>query len=77
RGDLFARMGRVDDAVAAYRREIANFPNDTQAYANLAIIYFIEGRRADTNRLLDEMVRANPHPGARELAARTRESLKD
>jgi tetratricopeptide (TPR) repeat protein len=77
RGDLFARMGRVDDAVTAYQREIANFPNDTQAYANLAIIYFIEGRRADTNRVLEEMVRANPHPGARELAARTRKSLKD
>jgi len=27
--------------------------------------------------VLEEMVRANPHPGARALAARTRESLRD
>jgi choline-sulfatase len=77
RGDILARMARVDEAVAAYQREIANFPEDTQAYANLAIIYFIEGRRAEMSRVLEELVRANPHPGARELAARTRESLRD
>src|SRR6185436_7300990 len=77
RGDILARMGRVDEAVAAYQREIANFPQNTQAYANLAIIYFIEGRRAEVDRLLARMVAANPHPGARALAARTRESLRD
>jgi tetratricopeptide (TPR) repeat protein len=77
RGDVLARMGRVDDAIAAYQREIANFPEDTQAYANLAIIYFIEGRRDAMERLLEQMVAANPHPGARALAARTRESLRD
>ncbi|PYQ31008.1 MAG: hypothetical protein DMF56_03630 [Acidobacteria bacterium] len=77
RGDILARMGRVDEAVAAYQREIANFPEDTQAYANLAIIAFIEGKHAETNRVLEEMVKANPHPGARALAARTRESLRN
>src|ERR1044071_4511709 len=77
RGDILARMGRVEEAVAAYQREIANFPEDTQAYANLAIIAFIEGKPAEMNRVLEEMVRANPHPGARALAARTRESLRN
>jgi tetratricopeptide (TPR) repeat protein len=77
RGDVLARMGRVEEATEAYRREIANFPHDTQAYATLAIIYFLEGHRAEMDRVLDEMVRANPHPGARRLAARTRESLKN
>lgn len=75
RGDIYARMDRPGDAASAYQREIANFPENTQAYANLAIIYFIEGRRADVERVLNEMVKANPHPGARALAARTRKEF--
>ncbi|HYC92681.1 MAG TPA: sulfatase-like hydrolase/transferase [Thermoanaerobaculia bacterium] len=75
RSDIYARMDRPADAAAAYQREIANFPENTQAYANLAIIYFIEGRRADMERVLEELVKANPHPGARALAARTRKEL--
>ena len=75
RADVYARMDRVDDAIAAYRREIANFPNDTQAYANLAIVYFVMGRRGEMERTLDALVAANPHPGARALAARTRKEL--
>jgi Flp pilus assembly protein TadD len=77
RGDVLARMDRPTDARAAYEREIANFPQNTQAYANLAIIYFIEGRRADVDRLLETMVATNPHPGAYALAARTMETLED
>jgi tetratricopeptide (TPR) repeat protein len=76
RGDILARMDRPDEAAAAYQREIAHFPQNTQAYANLAIIYFIEGKRADVDRVLAQLVEANPHPGARALAARTRDSLK-
>lgn len=75
RGDIYARMDRPAEAADAYRREIAHFPQNTQAYANLAIIYFIEGKRADVDRVLEEMVRANPHPGARALAERTRKSF--
>jgi choline-sulfatase len=75
RGDILARMDRPEDAEAAYKREIANFPHNTQAYANLAIIYFVQDRRGEMERVLREMVTANPHPGARALAARTRESL--
>ena len=75
RGDLYARMDRPDDAVAAYRREIANFPSNTQAYANLAIVYFILGQRREADAALDALVAANPHPGARALADRTRKEL--
>jgi tetratricopeptide (TPR) repeat protein len=75
RGDIFARTERPAEAADAYRREIANFPQNVQAYANLAIIYFIEGKRADVDRLFEQMVVANPHPGAYAAAARTMESF--
>ncbi len=75
RGDVYARLDRPADATAAYQREIASFPENTQAYANLAIIYFVLGRRADVERTLSELVKANPHPGARALAARTRKEF--
>ena len=77
RGDILARMDRPAEAAEAYRREIANFPQHTQAYANLAIIHFIEGRSSDVERTLDEMVNANPHPGAEALAIQTIEALED
>ena len=75
RGDIYARSDRPAEAADAYRREIANFPQNVQAYANLAIIYYIEGRRADIDRLFEQMVAANPHPGAYAAAARTMDSF--
>jgi arylsulfatase A-like enzyme/predicted negative regulator of RcsB-dependent stress response len=77
RGDLLARLDRPAEAEAAYRREIENFPQHAQAYANLAVIYFIEGKRDAMNRMMEAMVAANPHPGAYALAARTLEALDD
>lgn len=76
RGDLLARTGKPEEAIAAYRREISAFPQNTQAYANLAIIYYLLGREPEMNRLLDTMLEANPHPGAHALAIRTVESLQ-
>jgi tetratricopeptide (TPR) repeat protein len=76
RADVYARTDRPDQAVAAYRREIARFPHHLQSYANLAIIEFIMGNSGDAERLLSLMVEKNPHRGARELAKKTRDALK-
>jgi tetratricopeptide (TPR) repeat protein len=72
RGDIFARTDRPDEAIAAYRREIARHPAHLQSYANLAVIYMILGRQNDANAVLDDLVRANPTDAARALATRTR-----
>ncbi|HEX7153424.1 MAG TPA: sulfatase-like hydrolase/transferase [Thermoanaerobaculia bacterium] len=77
RGDLYARMDRPAEAEAAYRREIAAFPQHLQSYANLAIVHLIQGNPAEADRTLDEMVRRNPHRGAREMAARTRAAMAE
>jgi len=72
RGDLLARMDRPEEAIAAYRREIANSPEHLQSYANLAVIYLIEENPRAAEEVLEEMVKKNPHRGAHALAAKTR-----
>ena len=75
RGDIYARTDRPDEAIAAYRREIARHPAHLQSYANLAVIYAILGRPREAEEVLAEMVRANPTDAARALAGRTRAAL--
>ncbi len=77
RGDLLARLDRPEEAAAAYRREIAAFPQHLQAYANLAVILMIQGRSAEANELLEQMARSNPHRGAFLLAAKTLAAFDD
>jgi hypothetical protein len=62
RGDILARSDRPPRRPRHIAARIANFPQNVQAYANLAIIYYIEGRRADVDRLFEQMVAANPTP---------------
>jgi arylsulfatase A-like enzyme/Flp pilus assembly protein TadD len=76
RADIYARTERPDQAVAAYRREIARFPHHLQSYANLAIIEFIMGNSREAEQLLSQMVEKNPHRGAKDLAKKTRAALK-
>ncbi|MFI5143866.1 MAG: tetratricopeptide repeat protein, partial [Thermoanaerobaculales bacterium] len=75
RGDALARLNRVSEAEAAFRREIAAFPRHLQAYAYLAVMRFVQGDRARVDQLMDEMARVNPSPRAYALAASTYQSL--
>jgi tetratricopeptide (TPR) repeat protein len=77
RADVLARLGRPVEAEAAYRREIARFPRHLQAWANLGVLLFLQGRAADLDRLMEEMTAANPGPAARDVAAKTFEALGD
>ena len=71
RGDVLARLDRPEEAIAAYQREIANSPEHLQSYANLAVIYFIEENPQAAEEVLNDMLKKNPHRGARALAERT------
>src|SRR6185369_2478438 len=71
RADALARTGRIDEARAAYQREIAAFPDDAHAYANLAVLQFVSGMRRDAEATLRLLEAKNPA-----LAARTRETLR-
>jgi tetratricopeptide (TPR) repeat protein len=65
-------MDRIDDALAAFRAEIAAFPHNTDAYARLALLDLALGRRADAERVLRDLLRANPPPAAARVAAEVR-----
>jgi protein O-GlcNAc transferase len=77
RGDALARSGRLDEAEAAYRREVSAFPSHLRAYANLAALLFAQRRRADGLAALEAMVAANPVPRARQAAAVTLRAVGD
>ncbi|HEY0141236.1 MAG TPA: sulfatase-like hydrolase/transferase [Thermoanaerobaculia bacterium] len=68
RGDLLARMNRLDEAKAAFRAEIAAFPRERRAYASLAVVQWMEGDRAAARATLSEFTRALPVPASRAFA---------
>jgi arylsulfatase A-like enzyme/lipopolysaccharide biosynthesis regulator YciM len=76
RADILGRTGHPAEAIETYEREIANFPRDLHAYANLAVLHFVSGNRAAMETTLTRMVAANPTSAAQRLAQKTREALK-
>jgi arylsulfatase A-like enzyme/Flp pilus assembly protein TadD len=77
-GDILARLGRNAEAAAAFQEEIRSFPDNAPAYARLAIVYALEGRKvSEVRAVLEGMVRADPRPATARLAAETLESLGD
>jgi tetratricopeptide (TPR) repeat protein len=77
RGDILARQNRVDEAIVAFNEEIRLYPHDRQAYANLAAVYLLSGRRREANETMERLVRANPERSSYELAAQTFAQLHD
>ncbi len=77
RGDLLARTGRIEEAKAAFLRETMNFPGERQPYARLAVLYWVEGHRAEARQTLESLVRSNPNRETFLFAARTIGELGD
>jgi tetratricopeptide (TPR) repeat protein len=78
RGDVLARQGRIDEARQAFEEEIRTFPASSAAYARLAVVYGLQGRRvSDVRSLLERMVQAHPGRDAMNLAAQTLDTLGD
>ncbi|MFN2442158.1 MAG: sulfatase-like hydrolase/transferase [Thermoanaerobaculia bacterium] len=77
RGDFLARMDRFDEAIPAFRSEIASFPRNPRGYIGLATVYRVRGDLGAARRVLAEMVGANPGPESRRIARFTLEQLDD
>lgn len=75
RGDILARMGRAQEAEAAFRSEIARFPTTRQAYVRLAILLASQHRFGEIEPTLESMIRASPTPSTYRLAARAMSDL--
>jgi arylsulfatase A-like enzyme/Flp pilus assembly protein TadD len=71
RGDILARMNRIAEAEDAFRREIAGFPRDRQAYANLTVLQLLQGKHDAASATMELLVRTNPSRENYELAATT------
>jgi choline-sulfatase len=69
RADALMHANRVDEAIAAFREEIRLFPNNRDAYGNLAAVLLLQGRPQDAMAVLEQLVTANPSRASYDLAA--------
>jgi tetratricopeptide (TPR) repeat protein len=68
--DSLARQQRYQEAERYFLEEIRLFPYNTGARVGLATLYRAMNRDADSDRVIDELVRSSPTPANRALAAR-------
>jgi tetratricopeptide (TPR) repeat protein len=62
RGQLLQQQGRVKDAEAAYRGAVAAVPHAQSATLALAALLAGDGRRAEAQRLVQQMLAVSPPP---------------
>ncbi len=60
RGDLLARLGRNQEAEAAFRQEIALAPADARAYQSLIVLLVSTGRGNDATPLVFQLIERAP-----------------
>ena len=77
RGDCLARLGRSDEAEAAFLTEIKNFPTDPQPYKNLILLYAVEERTAAATQLIFALEKAAPTPPSYVAIAETLKTIGD
>jgi arylsulfatase A-like enzyme/Flp pilus assembly protein TadD len=68
-GDSLARMARYPEAEPYLLEEVRLFPHNTRARAGLAMLYRAMGRNAESERAIEELLRASPTPEAKVVAA--------
>ena len=71
RSDALIRLERADDAAAALRTEIQQFPRNREAYGRLAALHLLRGNNDAAEQVLEDLARADPSPASFELAAKT------
>jgi len=62
RGDALASLGRLEEAEAAFRREIELHPSDPAAYKNLIVLLTLQQRGDEATKLVFALEKASPTP---------------
>ncbi len=76
-GEALAQLGRGDEAVKAFDREIELYPHELAAYTRLAVVYALAGQNQQVADTLRRLVETNQTPAAYLEAARTLKVLGD
>ena len=69
-GDSLARLERYPQAEPYLLEEVRVFPNNTRARSGLAMLYRAMGRNAESDRAIEEMLRASPTAETRATAVK-------
>jgi arylsulfatase A-like enzyme/cytochrome c-type biogenesis protein CcmH/NrfG len=78
RGDIFARMGRIEEAAAAFHQETERFPWDPRAYSRLAALLVAAEHPQEAGEVLKALLARNPDsPAAVAEAIRSMRVLGD
>ena len=64
RGDILARLGRNGEAEREFRKEIANYPAQPDAYTSLILLLSATGRPDEATRVVFDLIKAAPQPGS-------------
>ncbi len=67
-GDALARLERYAEAEPILREELRLYPQNSRAWAGLAMLQAATGRTGDAQRTLDAMVKAAPSPESIRMA---------
>jgi tetratricopeptide (TPR) repeat protein len=76
-GKALADLGQAGPAEAAFRSEIAAFPDDPRAYSGLALLLALTGRPEECMQTLRAMTEASPTAAAYAEAVRVYRALRD
>lgn len=77
RGDVYARLGRGEEAEREFRREIELFPEDPPAYKNLILLLVAEGRIGEGTALIRQLIEKAPTPPSYVAVCHVLETLGD
>ncbi|MGD9905102.1 MAG: sulfatase-like hydrolase/transferase [Vicinamibacterales bacterium] len=77
RGDCLARLGRHEEALAAFERQVAVAPFDTRAHAGLVTSHHALGHTAEAAAAVEALVRQVPTPGGYATAVRLSQTIGD
>jgi arylsulfatase A-like enzyme/Flp pilus assembly protein TadD len=77
RGDVYARLGRAEEAEREFREEIRLFPDDPMPYKNLVLLLVAMGRVQEATQLIRQLVDTAPTPPSYLAVCQVLETLGD